>query len=89
MDRIEKDLSPIGEQSLESRLLRTAPRRALHTKRLAETVRGHQIQVDVKFVELKDREGKTVKRNPYTAMMYTSKPQAPQRNGKAERSHRL
>ena len=50
------------------RLPRTAPRRALHTKRYAKTVPGHHVQVDVKFLQLKDRAGKTVKRYQYTAI---------------------
>ena len=51
-----------------SRLPKTAPRRALHSKRYAKTVPGHHVQVDVKFVQLKDREGKTMKRYQYTAI---------------------
>ena len=51
-----------------SRLPQTAPRRTLHTKRYAKTVPGHHVQVDVKFLQLKDREGKTVKRYQYTAI---------------------
>ncbi len=50
------------------RLPKTAPRRALHTKRYAKTVLGHHIQVDVKFLQLKNREGKTLKRHQYTAI---------------------
>jgi hypothetical protein len=50
------------------RLPKTAPKRALHTKRYAKTVPGHHVQVDVKFLQLKDREGKTVKRYQYTAI---------------------
>jgi transposase InsO family protein len=51
-----------------NRLPKTAPRRALHTKRYAKTVPGHHVQVDVKFLQLKDREGKTLKRYQYTAI---------------------
>jgi transposase InsO family protein len=51
-----------------NRLPRTAPRRALHTKRYAKTVPGHHVQVDVKVLQLKDRAGKTVKRYQYTAI---------------------
>ena len=51
-----------------NRLPKTAPRRALHTKRYAKTVPGHHVQVDVKFLQLKDRAGKTVKRYQYTAI---------------------
>ena len=51
-----------------SRLPRNAPRRALHTQRYAKTVPGHHVQVDVKFLQLKDRDGKLVKRYQYTAI---------------------
>ena len=42
-----------------NRLPKTARRRALHTRRYAKTVPGHHVQVDVQFLQLKDREGKT------------------------------
>jgi len=51
-----------------AKLPKTAPKRALHTKRYAKTVPGHQVQVDVKFLQLKNSEGKTVKRYQYTAI---------------------
>ena len=51
-----------------SRLPKNAPRRALHTKRYAKTVPGHHVQIDVKFLQLKDRDGKTVKRYQYTSI---------------------
>ena len=51
-----------------SRLPKTAPRRALHTKRYTKKVPGHHVQLDVKFLRLKDKEGKTVKRYQYTAI---------------------
>ena len=51
-----------------SRLPKTAPRRALHTKRYAKKVPGHHVQVDVKLLQLKDVEGKIVKRYQYTAI---------------------
>ena len=50
------------------RLPKTAPRRALHTKRYAKQVPGHHVQVDLKFVQLKNAEGKLVKRFQYTAI---------------------
>ena len=50
-----------------SRLPKTAPRRALHTQRYAKKVPGHHVQLDVKFLQLKDQEGKPVKRYQYTA----------------------
>ena len=51
-----------------NRLAKTAPRRALHTKRYAKTVPGHHIQVDVKFLTLKDDEGNKVRRYQYTTI---------------------
>jgi transposase InsO family protein len=51
-----------------SRLPKSAPKRALHTQRYAKTVPGHHVQVDVKFLQLKNQEGKTVKRYQYTAI---------------------
>lgn len=51
-----------------SRLPKSAPKRALHTKRYAKTVPGHHVQVDVKFLQLKNQEGKLVKRYQYTAI---------------------
>ena len=51
-----------------NRLAKTAPRRALHSKRYAKTVPGHHIQVDVKFLWLKDKAGKAVRRYQYTAI---------------------
>jgi transposase InsO family protein len=50
------------------RLPKSAPKRALHTKRYAKKVPGHHVQVDVKFLKLKDPDGKTVKRYQYTAI---------------------
>ena len=51
-----------------NRLSKSAPRRALHTKRYAKSVPGHHIQVDVKFLWLKDAGGKRVRRFQYTAI---------------------
>ena len=51
-----------------SRLPKTAPRRAFHTTRYAKKVPGHHVQVDVKFLTLKDEDGKAVKRYQYTAI---------------------
>ena len=51
-----------------NRLPKSAPRRALHSKRYAKTVPGHHIQVDVKFLWLKDKAGKAVRRYQYTAI---------------------
>jgi len=50
------------------KLPKTALKRALHTKRYAKTVPGHHVQVDVKFLQLKNSEGETVKRYQYTAI---------------------
>lgn len=51
-----------------SKLPKSAPKRALHSKRYAKTVPGHHVQVDVKFLSLKDQSGKVVKRYQYTAI---------------------
>ena len=51
-----------------SKLPKSAPKRALHSKRYAKTVPGHPIQVDVKVLQLKDKAGKIVKRYQYTAI---------------------
>lgn len=50
------------------RLPKTAPRRALHTKRYAKKIPGHHVQIDVKFLQLTDESGKEVKRYQYTAI---------------------
>jgi len=51
-----------------SRLPKTASKRTVHTKRYAKTVPGHHVQLDVKFLQLKDQNGKMVKRYQYTAI---------------------
>ncbi|MFC2084018.1 IS481 family transposase [Bacteroidota bacterium] len=50
------------------RLPKTAPRRAIHTKRYQKTVPGHHIQVDVKFIWLKNSDGSKIRRFQYTAI---------------------
>lgn len=64
----ESTVSRILRSNGLGRLPKTAPRRALHTKRYAKKVPGHHVQLDVKFLQLKDQEGKTVKRYQYTAI---------------------
>lgn len=51
-----------------NKLPKTAPKRALHTKRYAKKVPGHHVQVDVKFLQLKNSAGKAIKRYQYTAI---------------------
>ena len=51
-----------------NQLPKTAPKRAIHTKRYAKNVPGHHVQVDVKFLKLKDAAGKPVRRYQYTAI---------------------
>lgn len=51
-----------------NRLPKTAPRRALHTKRYQKRVPGHHVQVDVKFLKLKDSQGNPIRRYQYTAI---------------------
>ena len=50
------------------RLPKSAPRRAIHTRRYAKKVPGHHIQVDVKFVSLRNFDGNRVRRFQYTAI---------------------
>jgi len=50
------------------RLPKSAPCRAIHTKRYSKTVPGHHIQVDVKFIWLKTAAGASVRRFQYTAI---------------------
>ena len=64
----ESTVSRVLRANGVNRLPKTAPKRALHTKRYAKKVPGHQVQVDVKFLQLKTGEGKTVKRYQYTAI---------------------
>ncbi len=49
-------------------LAKTAPRRAIHTKRYAKSVPGHHVQVDVKFLRFNDEEGHKIRRFQYTAI---------------------
>jgi len=51
-----------------NRLPKTAPRRAIHTKRYAKSVPGHHVQVDVKFLRFNDKEGDKIRRFQYTAI---------------------
>ncbi len=51
-----------------NQLPKRAPRRALHTKRYAKKVPGHHVQLDVKFLRLKDIERNSVKQYQYTAI---------------------
>ena len=44
------------------RLPKNSPRRAIHTRRYAKKVPGHHVQVDVKFVTLRNFEGNRVRR---------------------------
>jgi len=51
-----------------NRLNKTASRRTVHTKRYAKKTPGHQVQVDVKFITLKDQNGNKIRRFQYTAI---------------------
>ena len=51
-----------------NKLPKSAPRRSLHSKRYAKKVPGHQVQLDVKVVLLKDKAGKAIRRYQYTAI---------------------
>jgi len=50
------------------RLPKSSPRRSIHTRRYSKEVPGHHIQVDVKFVSLRNFEGNRVRRFQYTAI---------------------
>lgn len=50
------------------RLPKSAPRRAIHTKRYSKRVPGHHIQIDVKFIWFKTVNGARVRRFQYTAI---------------------
>lgn len=50
------------------RLPKSSARRAIHTRRYAKEVPGHHVQVDVKFVSLRNFEGTRVRRFQYTAI---------------------
>jgi len=51
-----------------NRLPKYSSRRAIHSKRYSKKIPGHHVQVDVKVLNLKDLEGKTVRRYQYTAI---------------------
>jgi transposase InsO family protein len=50
------------------RLPRNVGRRAIHTRRYAKQVPGHQIQIDVKFLTLTTRDNRKIRRYQYTAI---------------------
>ena len=43
-------------------------RRTFHKKRYAKEVQGHHVQMEVKFITLKNSIGKTVRRFQYTSI---------------------
>ena len=51
-----------------NRLPKTASKRTLHTRRYSKNVPGHHVQVDVKFITIRDQDGNKVKRFQYTAI---------------------
>lgn len=52
----------------QSKLPKSAPRRAIHTKRYQKRVPGHHVQVDVKFIWLINSDKERVRRFQYTAI---------------------
>ena len=52
----------------QSNLPKSAPRRAIHTKRYQKSVPGHHVQVDVKFIWLMIAQVGRVRRFQYTAI---------------------
>ena len=51
-----------------NRLPKTASKRTVHTKRYSKDTPGHHVQVDVKFITLRDMDGNKVRRFQYTAI---------------------
>jgi transposase InsO family protein len=51
-----------------NRLPRRVGRRAVHTHRYAKQVPGHHVQVDVTFLTLKGKAGRSIRRFQYTAI---------------------
>ena len=49
-------------------LPRNVGRRAIHTRRYAKQIPGHHIQIDVKFLALKSKDGRKIRRYQYTAI---------------------
>jgi hypothetical protein len=43
-------------------------RRAVHTHRYAKQVPGHHVQVDVRFLKLRGKDGELPRRYQYTAI---------------------
>ena len=68
IDNSESTIYRVLRANGVNRLPKTASTRAIHTKRYAKSVPGHHVQVDVKFLKLKDAAGKSVRRYQYTAI---------------------
>jgi len=49
-------------------LSKFAPKRSIHSRRYAKVEPGHHVQVDVKFIMIKDLSGRNVRRFQYTAI---------------------
>jgi transposase InsO family protein len=61
-------VSPILKRNGLNRLPRGTRLRKVHTTRYQQQVPGHQIQVDVKFLIFRGKDGKPIKRYQYTAI---------------------
>ena len=64
----ESTVSRILKQHKLNRLSKSDPRRAIPSKRYSKEVPGHHVQIDVKFLILRDKQGHSVKRYQYTAI---------------------
>ena len=64
----EATISRILRRHSVSRLPRNVGRRKIHTKRYQKQVPGHHIQMDVKFLIFKGKDGNKIKRYQYTAI---------------------
>lgn len=68
IDISESTIYRVLRENGVNHLPKSTSRRAIHTKRYAKSVPGHHIQVDVKFLKLKDAAGKSFRRYQYTAI---------------------
>jgi len=64
----ESSVSRILKRRGLNRLPSRVGRRAVHTHRYAKQVPGHHVQVDVTFLNLKQRNGRIIRRFQYTAI---------------------
>lgn len=64
----ESSVSKILKSYGVGKLYKSTVRRALHSKRYYKSTPGHDVEIDVKVLVLKDLDGNTIKRFQYTAV---------------------